>query len=144
ASDDLLAQELRPKCADAEYVGDRVGVPAFGEHCDRDDAANLFAEPAALSDGVHDFAKEVFVRDVVGGAPVTSSADDLLTKTPDLIGGHVAEVLVERFVALELRAVDEERVRPREWVAVLVEVPEQLQPAVMKRRRPVLVLDREA
>ena len=44
AADDLLAQELGAEGADAEDVGDGVGVPALGEHRDRDDAADRLAE----------------------------------------------------------------------------------------------------
>ena len=40
AADDLLAQELGAEGADAEDVGDGVGVPALGEHRDGDDAAD--------------------------------------------------------------------------------------------------------
>ena len=40
AADDLLAEKLRAEGAHAEDVGDGVGVPAFGEHGDGDDAAD--------------------------------------------------------------------------------------------------------
>ena len=55
AADHLLAQKLRPEGADAENVRDGVDVPAFGEHRDADDAADLFAELAGLADGIHHF-----------------------------------------------------------------------------------------
>ena len=67
-TDDLLAQELRPEGADAEDVGDGVGVPALGQHRDRDDAADVLAEPARLADRVHDLAQEVLVGELVGAA----------------------------------------------------------------------------
>ena len=44
AADHLLAEELGAEGADAENVGDGVGVPALGEHGDRDDAADRLAE----------------------------------------------------------------------------------------------------
>ncbi len=66
AADDLLAEELRAEGADAEDVGDGVGVPALGEHRDRDDAADRLAEPARLADGVHDLAQQLLVGDVLG------------------------------------------------------------------------------
>ena len=56
AADDLLAQQLRAECADAEDVGDGVGVPALGQHRYRDDAADLLAEAARAADGVHHLA----------------------------------------------------------------------------------------
>ena len=61
AADDLLAEKLRAEGADAEDMGDGVGVPALGEHRDADDALDVFAELAGLADGVHDFAEQVFV-----------------------------------------------------------------------------------
>ena len=61
AADHLLAQELAAERAHAEDVGDGVGVPALGEHRDRDDAADLLAELAPLADGVHHLAQQVLV-----------------------------------------------------------------------------------
>ena len=46
AADDLLAEQLGAERADAEDVGDGVGVPALGEHGDGDDAADRLAELA--------------------------------------------------------------------------------------------------
>ena len=40
AADDLLTEQLRPEGAHAQHMGDRVGVPALGEHRDRDNAAH--------------------------------------------------------------------------------------------------------
>ena len=57
--------------------------------------------------------------------PVARALDDLAAEALDLVGGHLAEVLVERLARLELLAVDQERVRSGERVAVLVEVPEE-------------------
>ena len=66
AADDLLAKKLRAEGADAEDVGDGVGVPPLGEHRDRDDAADRLAELARLADGVHHLAQQVLVGDVLG------------------------------------------------------------------------------
>ena len=68
AADDLLAEELGAEGADAEDVGDGVGVPALGEHRDRHDAADLLAELARLADGVHHLAQQVLVGELVGVA----------------------------------------------------------------------------
>ena len=47
-------------------MGDGVGVPAFREHRNRDDAADRAAQLAVLADGVHDFAEQFLVGDVLG------------------------------------------------------------------------------
>ena len=65
AADDLLAEELRPEGADPEDMSDGVGIPSLGQHRDGDDATNLFPELAWLADGVHHFAEEVFVGELV-------------------------------------------------------------------------------
>ena len=65
-ANDLLAQKLRAEGANAQNVGDGVGIPALGEHGDRDDAADRFAEAAVLADGVHDFAEQVLIGEVLG------------------------------------------------------------------------------
>ena len=56
AADHLLAQQLSAKGAHTQHMGDGIGVPAFGEHGHRDDAADGLAEAPFLADGVHDFA----------------------------------------------------------------------------------------
>ena len=65
AANDLLAEKLRAEGADAENVGNGVCVPAFREHGNRDDAADGTAQLSRLADGVHDFAQQFLVGDVV-------------------------------------------------------------------------------
>jgi hypothetical protein len=50
-------------------VGDVVGVPAFGEHADGDDATNLLAGLAGAADGSDD-AAELFGGGLAGGVGV--------------------------------------------------------------------------
>src|SRR5258706_480092 len=71
------------------------------------------------------------------GLAVAGALHDLAPEGFDLGGGHAAEVVVEGFPAFELLAVDEEGVRPRERIPVLVEVVEQLELAVDEARRAV-------
>ena len=76
------------------------------------------AELARLADGVHDLAQQVLVGDVLAGAGVAGALDDLAAEPLDLVGGHAAEVVVERVAGFELLAVDQQRVRARQRVAV--------------------------
>ena len=76
---------------------------------------------------------------VLGLLRVARPLDDLAAEPLDLVGGHLAEVVVERLARLELLAVDQKRVRARHRVAVLVEVPEEREAPVLERRRAVLV-----
>ena len=111
AADDLLAEELRAEGADAEDVGDGVGVPALGEHRDRDDAADRLAELAVLADGVHHLAQQVLVGDARRPAwrsPVRSTISR--RKRSISSAAIVAEVVVERLAGFELLAVDQQRV----------------------------------
>ncbi len=66
APDHLLAQQLRAEGAHAQDVGDGAGVPAFGEHGDRDDALDLFTQPALFANRVHHFAQQVFIGQRIG------------------------------------------------------------------------------
>ena len=77
----------------------------------------------------------------VAGAGIARALDDLAAEALDLVGGHAAEVVVERVAGFELLAVDQERVRARQRVAGgLVEVAEQREAAVLERGRAVFVL----
>ena len=74
-------------------------------------------------------------------AQVPGALDDLAAEALDLVGGHGAEIVVERVAGFELLAVDQERVGAGQRVARrLVEVAEQRQAAVLQRGRAVLVL----
>ncbi len=75
---------------------------------------------------------------------VAGALDDLAAEALDLVGGHVAEVVVERLAGFELLAVDQQGARPGERVAVFVEVAEQGEAAVDQRGRAVVVLALEA
>ena len=64
---------------------------------------------------------------------VAAALDDLAAKALDLVGGHAAEVVVERVAGFELLAVDEQRVGARERIACrLVEIAEQREAAVVR------------
>jgi hypothetical protein len=56
APHDLLAQQLRAEGAHPQDVRHGVGVPALGEHGDRDHALDALAEFARLADRVHHLA----------------------------------------------------------------------------------------
>ena len=126
AADDLFAQELGAERAHAKYMRHRVGVPAFGEHRDGHDAADGFAQAAELADGVHNFAQQFLIGDIVGRALVAGALDDLAPKAVNLVGGHVRKLSSsaspDSSCSLSIRSV-----RARERVAVLVEVAEECQ-----------------
>ena len=77
ASDDLFAEQLRSKGAHAEHMGDGVGVPPFGEHGNRDDAANVAAEPAFLADRIHDLPEDQHIVDLFRLDLLAAALDDL-------------------------------------------------------------------
>ncbi|OQB91970.1 MAG: hypothetical protein BWX86_01907 [Verrucomicrobia bacterium ADurb.Bin122] len=105
---------------------DRVRIPSFGQHGDRDNAADRTAERARLANGVHDLAKQLLIGEVGPSLRVTGSLDDFPPEALDLVGRHCTEAVVKRVTGLKLFAVDEERVGPRERIAGgLVEIAEQ-------------------
>ena len=108
--DDLFAQQLGTKGSDPQDVGHGVGVPTFGEHRDRDDAADRATELARFSDRVHHFAQELLVREVLAGALVAGPFDDLASEAFDFVASHLAKVRIERIVGFELLAIDQQGV----------------------------------
>ena len=132
AADDLLAQQLGAERADAEDVGDGVGVPALGEHGDGDDAADRLAELARLADGVHHLAHDLAVVDVLGLA-AGDAAGVLGAELLDLDGGDLLELIGQLVARLELEGVDEDRARPGDRLAV-VDVGEQRRACRAPRR----------
>ena len=111
AADDLLAQQLAAERADTEDVGDGVGVPALGEHGDRDHAADVLAELALLADGVHRLAQQVGVGDLVHVGTRVAQTVGLLERL-DLSRCCLPEVRSERLAGLELLRVDEDGALP--------------------------------
>ncbi len=141
AADDLFAEKLSAEGAHAEDVGDGVGVPAFGEHRDRDDTANGFAEAAFLADGVHGFAEEGVVGEVVGTVGVAGALHNVAAEAFDFVDSGGAEVVVEGVPGGELFTIDEEGVRTRKRAAVLIEVAEEGESAMDKRTIPVIAME---
>ena len=125
-------------------MGDGVGVPALGEHRDRDHAADVGAQAALLADGIHDLAQQVLVAEVVGLAGVAGALDNLAAEAGDLVGGHGAEVGVQGLAGFQLLAVDEQGARARQGVAVFVVVAKQGQAALFRLAGAIGVLALEA
>ena len=130
AAHHLFAQQLGAEGAHAQNVGDGVGVPAFGEHGNGNHAADGLAEALRLADGVHHFAQQVLVGEGFGLAAIAGAFHDLAAEAFDFVGGHGAEVVVQRFAGFQAFAVDQQRVRAGEGLALLVEVAEQGEVAV--------------
>ncbi len=126
-------------------MGDGVCVPAFRQHRDGYDAADALAETAGLADGVHDFAQKFSVGDRLGRR-ARALAHRLLTfELLDLRSSEFTKGGVERVVGLDLLAVDEQRGRLGQAVAVFVEVAEEFEMALMDRVEfAVLILALEA
>ena len=75
---------------------------------------------------------------------IPSAFDDFTAEAFDFVRSNIAKVLVERVAGFELFAINQERARPTERVAVLIEIAKQREPAVFKRGRTVVVLAVEA
>ena len=73
-------------------MGDSVGIPSFGEHGDADHALDVFAKFARLADGVHHFAEQVFIGEVVGVAAWEAGAVFCL-ELVDFTGGDLLELV---------------------------------------------------
>ena len=122
AADDLLAEELRPEGANpSTCVTVRASQPSVSIETETTQRIGP-AERVRLADGVHHLPEQILVGELLGLPAVASPLDDLPPEALDLVAGRGPEVLVERLARVELLAVDEQRARPRQRVAVLVEV----------------------
>ena len=139
APDDLLAQKLGAEGANAEDMGDGVGVPSLGQHGDGHDAAHLFAKSPFLADRIHDFAQQVGVGEFPDFARA-GALRDLTLVLLDLKGGGAPEIVVERFAGFKLLAVDQQRVGTGKAISVLVEIAEQRKMAVVDGAQFLAVL----
>ena len=74
----------------------------------------------------------VLVRDVVGLLAVAGAFDDVAAEAVDLVGSHGAEIIVQLLARFELLTVDQQGTGPAERVAVLVEVAEQFEAAMLQ------------
>ncbi len=126
AADHLLAQQLRAKGAHAENVRHGVGVPAFGEHGDADDAADVFAELAGLADGVHHFAEQIFVGEAVAIAAGEAGAVVGL-ELVNFTGGDLLEIVAHGLAGFELPAVHQDRIGTMQPAAVAIVVAKDRQ-----------------
>ena len=89
-------------------MGHRIGVPAFGEHRNGHDAADVLAELARLADRVHRLSQEVAVGELVGVGTGVAREVRLL-EGGDLERGVLLELAGERVAGLDLRRVDKQR-----------------------------------
>ena len=78
-------------------MGDGVGVPALGQHRDRDDAAHGLAQAPHAADGVHNLAQQVLVGDHLRRGTRALALHLLTPELLDLRADRGAERRVERF-----------------------------------------------
>ena len=141
ASDDLFAEELGAKSADAENMGDGVRIPAFRQHGHGDDTADGAAELAVLAHGVHDLTQQLLIADVVRRTGIPGALDDLAAETCNLIGGHAPKLVVESVAGFQLLTVDQQCVRTSERIPRgFIEIAEEGQATVFQCGGPVFVL----
>ena len=103
-ADDLLAEKLRPKGADAEHMSDSACIPAFAEHRGGNDAPDLLPETGLDTNGIDHFSKEVFVGELIRLPAVPGTLDSLTTEKLDLVGRRGSKVPVERVAGVQLLA----------------------------------------
>ncbi|WP_349627595.1 hypothetical protein [Rhodopseudomonas sp. BR0G17] len=120
-------------------MGHGVGVPPLGQHRDRDDAADLFAEPADAADSVHHLTQQFAFADFALGAARPLTVCEFTLELLNLGTGGVAKPLVQRIPGLDLPGVDQKRSWPRQPHAVLVVVAEQFEVPGMERRALALL-----
>ena len=106
-------------------MGDRIRVPAFGEHRHRHNTADVGPELAGLPHRVHHLPQEICITEL--GVCTTSSLalNDLAAELFNLRTSHLSEVGIEGFTALQLLAVDQQGARAWNGIAIVVVVPEQ-------------------
>src|SRR5579871_943594 len=129
AADHLFAEKLGAEGAHPQDVSYGIGVPAFGEHRNGDDAADGLAQAAGLADGVHHFAEDLLVGEVLSLLAIAGALDDFAPEALDLGTGDGAEVVVEGVAGFDLFAIDEQGVGAGDGVAVVVEIAEEGQAA---------------
>src|SRR5216684_532905 len=121
-------------------MSDRVSIPALGKHRHRDDAPDSSTKLARFTDRIHDLAEQFLIGDILARPSITASFDDLAAEAVDFIRSHITEVIVERIIRFELLAIDEQRVRSRQWVqSDFVEIAEEREPSVLHPTGTVLV-----
>ena len=109
-SHDLFTQQLRTESPDAQNVGDRVRVPAFRKHRNADNTPDLFAQLPRLADGVHDFTKQILVRQLFDITP-GESRTVIRLEFFNLECRQLFEVVAHRVAGLKLLTVNEDSVR---------------------------------
>ena len=93
-------------------MSDRIRVPAFHEHGDRDDASDRPAKPAVLAHCIHDFPQQFLIGDVLTLLAVAGPSNDLAAKAVNLVGRHPAKVVVQRLAGFDFFTVDQQCAGP--------------------------------
>ena len=121
----LSTQELGAKRPHAEHVGHRRNVPPLGKHRHRDHTAHRLAQTIDLTDRIHHLAQQLLVGNILAVGEIAGALNLIAAEALDLIGGHRAEVGIERIARLQLHAIDQQRVRAGQAIAVLIKIPKQ-------------------
>ena len=136
AADDLLAQKLGAEGADAEDVGDGVGVPALGEHGDRDDAADRLRRAGPCLPTVFMTSRSSSWSVMFSPARRSPVRSTISRRKRSISSAAMPRKLSSSASPDSSCSLSISSVFGRgERIAVLVEVAEQRQPAVLQRGR---------
>jgi hypothetical protein len=89
---------------------------------------------------IHHFAKQFLIGDVFRPLEVTRPFHDFAAEARDPRRGHRAEPIVEHLARLNLFAVDQQRARPGQRIAVLVVLRNSGRRPIFQRLRAILIL----
>jgi len=104
----LLARALQPRhavCVHPSFTEPEAALRAAGHEVD------LLAKPAFAADRVHHLAQELLVRDVVEGRALATTGQQFPLELLDLACRDLLERGIHGLAGLQLRGVDEQRVR---------------------------------
>ena len=115
-------------------MGDGIGIPAFSQHGDRDHTTDRLPQCSRFTDGIHHLSQQCCIIDVLACTQlvgeVTTTLQCFALKTLNFISGDVSEILVQCFTRLQLFTINQQRIRTRQLVTMLVIVTEQFKSSV--------------
>ncbi|OQC52731.1 MAG: hypothetical protein BWX55_01553 [Deltaproteobacteria bacterium ADurb.Bin022] len=112
-----------------------VGVPALGQHGNRNNAADRIAQAVFFADRIHDFPKQVLVGQILRLAAVASALNNFTAIAFNFFFGHCSKIVIQCFTRFQLLAVNQERSWPGQRVAVFIVIGKQGEFAQIRRGR---------
>ncbi len=129
-ANNLLTKKLGSKGPDSENMGDSIGIPAFIQHGNRDNASDGFTKLPLFANCVHRLPEQILVSYIFSPDLIACALVNLIPETLNSLSSHFSEIFIQCITGLQLLTVYKQGARQSKGIIKLVKIAEQFKTTI--------------